>query len=507
MTEVRPHVEDSASSSNRRALPPPHDSPLPDRTLGPGLLPTSLRGAGGWPGEYRRRLMFGDALCGFAAVGFASWMRWHSELPPRMYVVDVVVAVAWCLCVALFQGYNARLLGTGSEEFRAVVSAGALLLGLVGFSSFAFMLYFSRVYVLTLVVTVVLLGLVSRLLLRRSLSRSRSQGLLQRRTVVVGSASSASELVRELRYGRASAFDIVGVCVPAAAVPSGELEGIPVIGDPRDALFAVDLVDADVVAVSGNAALTGRQLRELGWALEERQVELVVSPGVFQVAGPRLSLRPDAGAYLLHVERPMHSGLRHIVKGVYDRTGALVLMLFGLPLMAFVALAIKLTSRGPVFFRQERVGTRGEHFKIFKFRTMVDNAEELKAALTAGHDTNEVLFKLENDPRITRVGSILRRLSIDEIPQLINVLRGEMSLVGPRPGLPSEVARYTPDALRRLIVQPGMTGLWQVSGRSSLDWESTVRLDLWYVDNWNLLLDLQILVRTLKAVFAGHGAH
>ncbi len=465
------------------------------------------RATPGWPAVYRRRLIAADVVCGLAAALVASVSRWGEGVPMRMVVVGLIIPLAWCACVGLLHGYNGRQLGTGPEEYRAVVNAGALLLGVVGFSSFAFRLDFSRAYVIWLAVSVVVFGLVSRKVLRASLSRSRANGRLQQRTIVVGTAGSVTELIRELRDGGHSAFDIVGVCVPAANLDGPVLEGIPVIGDPRDVVLAVDFADADVVAVAGHSGLSGRALRELGWALEERQVELVVSPGVFQVAGPRLSLRPDAGAYLLHVERPMHSGLRHVLKVVTDRALAILLTLIALPFLLATAVAIRVTSPGPVLFTQWRVGARGQRFRIYKFRTMVADAEERKAEMTTGHDVNGVLFKDRADPRITRVGAVLRRYSVDELPQLINVMRGEMSLVGPRPGLPEEVERYETDALRRLRVRPGMTGLWQVSGRASLDWEQTVRLDLWYVDNWTPLLDLQILIRTARAVVGADGAY
>ncbi|CCH78167.1 Exopolysaccharide biosynthesis polyprenyl glycosylphosphotransferase [Nostocoides japonicum T1-X7] len=491
---------DSAATSR-----PPAGSSLAASAAAP--LVSQRRATPGWPSVYRRRLFASDVLSGFAAAFVASVIRWGVDIPARMIVVGLLIPLAWCVCVGVLHGYNGRLLGAGPEEYRSVANGAALLLGVVGFASFAFELNFSRAYVIALALSVVAFGLVSRKVLRTSLVRSRARGRLQQRTVVVGTVASATELITELREGGHTAFDIVGVCVPAGSLEAPVLKDIPVIGDPRDVLFAVDFADADVVAVSGNAALSGRQLRELGWELEERQIELVVSPGVFQVAGPRLALRPHAGVSLLHVERPMHSGVRRVLKAVTDRALALLLTVVALPFLLVTAAAIRATSPGPALFTQERVGERGQCFKIYKFRTMVADAEARKAEMTTGHQVNDVLFKDKADPRITRVGAVLRRFSIDELPQLINVMRGEMSLVGPRPGLPEEVAQYKPDALRRLRVRPGMTGMWQVSGRASLDWEQTVRLDLWYVDNWTPLVDLQILFRTAKAVFGGSGAY
>ena len=287
-----------------------------------------------------------------------------------------------------------------------------------------------------------------------------------------------------------------------------ELEGVPVFGYPAEAMYAIDLLDAEVVAVSNDHDLTGRELLRLAWSLEERAVELIVATGLFDVAGPRLSIRPVAGMPMLHVERQVMAGVRRAAKRVVDWLGALVIVVLALPLFVAVAVAIRLDSKGPILFRQERVGARGVTFPMFKFRSMVVDAEARLAELTATADAgNDVLFKMKRDPRITRVGGFLRRFSIDELPQLLNVLRGEMSLIGPRPPLPREVATYESDAVRRLHVRPGLTGLWQVSGRSNLSWDESLRLDLWYVDNWSVVLDLQIIARTVRAVVRGTGAY
>jgi exopolysaccharide biosynthesis polyprenyl glycosylphosphotransferase len=273
-------------------------------------------------------------------------------------------------------------------------------------------------------------------------------------------------------------------------------------------MSAVDLFDAEIVAVSADPDLCGHALRRLSWALEEREVDLIVAPGIFEVAGPRLSIRRVAGMPLLHVERPVMSGMRRVVKKVVDRVLTIAVAVVVLPVLAAIALAVRLDSPGPVLFRQTRVGAKGEHFEMLKFRTMCVDAESRLVEVVGSQDAgNAVLYKMRRDPRVTRVGRVLRRYSLDELPQLINVLRGQMSLVGPRPPLPREVEGYEADAVRRLRVQPGLTGLWQVSGRSDLSWDESLRLDLWYVDNWSLMLDLQIIFRTAKAVLRGTGAY
>jgi exopolysaccharide biosynthesis polyprenyl glycosylphosphotransferase len=458
-----------------------------------------------WPAAYRLRMVLGDLVCALLASAVALVVR-AGELPRAVVAVVVLTPPTWTLAVRLLQGYQGRHLGQGAPEYRAVLGAGAVLLGAAGFTSYALTLELARGYVFLVVPGVVALSLGLRKGLRLWLSRARAQGRYRQRTVVVGTAKSAGELIRELRRSPSNSFEIVGACI-AGGKHLPVVEGVPVAGRPRDVTLAVDFSDAALVAISGHPGLTGKELRHLAWDLEERHVDLVISPGIFEVAGPRLSIRAEAGVSLLHLERPVRSGSRLMVKRVQDLALAVVLTLLLLPLLLLVALVIRVDSKGPVLFRQKRIGQSGQEFRIYKFRTMVADADARLSALSGiGHEVNAVLFKSQRDPRITRVGRWLRRFSIDEVPQLLNVLLGEMSLVGPRPGLASEVDHYEPDAMRRLRVRPGMTGLWQVSGRATLDWEQTVRLDLWYVDNWSTTLDLLILMRTVRAVLGGRGA-
>lgn len=466
------------------------------------LAPTTRLG---WPAAYRLRLILGDLLCAVAASAAAAVLRF-GRVPDGIITVLLVTPLTWVVAVRLLQGYQGRHLGQGAHEYRVVLWAGAVLLGAAGFTSYAFTLELARGYVFLVVPLVVVMSLLLRKGLRHWLGMARSHGRYRQRTVVVGTAKSAGELIRELRRSPSNAFEIVGACV-SGAKHTTSVEGVPVTGRPRDVTLAVDFSDAALVAVSGHPGLTGQELRQLAWELEERHVDLVISPGIFEVAGPRLSIRAEAGVSLLHLERPVRSGSRMVVKRVQDLALAVLITLCALPFLLVVALAVRLDSPGPILFHQKRIGQSGQEFRIYKFRTMVTDAEAQRQALAhIGHEVNAVLFKSRIDPRVTRVGRWLRRFSIDEVPQLLNVLRGEMSLVGPRPGLASEVDHYEPVAMRRLRVRPGMTGLWQVSGRSTLNWEQTVRLDLWYVDNWSTTLDLQILIRTARAVIGGRGA-
>ncbi len=350
------------------------------------------------------------------------------------------------------------------------------------------------------------------------LFHQRARGEMLQRTVVVGRANSAADLVLRIRqHPETTGLDVVGVCLSemdSTWVSLGSLERVPVMGSWEDAIKAVDELDADVVAVCSHPDVSEHQpLRRPGWMLEQRGIDLLVSPGIVEVAGPRLSLRPAQGLSLrpaqglsmLHVERLQTEGLVYRAKTIVDRImGAAVLALLA-PVL--VVLVIRLESKGPALFKQVRIIDGGRPFRMFKFRSMVDDAESMLPELAAQHDGNEVLFKMREDPRVTRFGRILRKYSLDELPQLLNVVRGEMSLVGPRPSLGAEVDGYEFDALRRLRVRPGMTGLWQVSGRSDLSWEDSLRLDLWYVDNWSWALDAQIPVRTARAVLHGRGAY
>jgi exopolysaccharide biosynthesis polyprenyl glycosylphosphotransferase len=253
--------------------------------------------------------------------------------------------------------------------------------------------------------------------------------------------------------------------------------------------------------------MDGVRLRQLAWELEKTGTDLCVAPALLDVAGPRTTIRPTAGLTLLHVDHPQLSGPRQVMKDLVDRVAAGVALLLLSPLMLVLAICVRLSDRGPALFKQTRVGKNGRSFKIYKFRTMVVDAERRLAELREMNEFDGVLFKMRRDPRVTPVGARLRKWSLDELPQLFNVLLGEMSLVGPRPPLPDEAALYADHVRRRLVVKPGLTGLWQVSGRSDLTWEESVRLDLRYVENWSLALDLQILWKTVFVLIRGRGAY
>jgi exopolysaccharide biosynthesis polyprenyl glycosylphosphotransferase len=299
---------------------------------------------------------------------------------------------------------------------------------------------------------------------------------------------------------------VVAVCL-AGYSSATEVAGVPVVGDLDDAASVVRRSGAATVAVLPSPEMDAVSLRTLAWELEKTGTNLYVAPALLDVAGPRTTVRPTAGLTLLHVDHPQLSGPRQVLKDLFDRSVAGLALLMLSPLMLAVAVAIRLSDKGPALFTQTRVGKDGQPFKIYKFRTMVVDAEARLAELRKQNEHDGVLFKMRRDPRITAIGVHLRKWSIDELPQLFNVLLGEMSLVGPRPALPDEAARYASHVRRRLVVKPGLTGLWQVSGRSDLSWDESVRLDLRYVENWSLALDLQILWKTISVLLRGSGAY
>src|SRR4051794_26629201 len=405
------------------------------------------------------------------------------------------------------RSYEKRFLWLGAEEFRRIFFASALLLAMVGTVSWAFRLEVARGFVVIALPLTTGLTLVQRYLHRKWVHRERRDGRFMLTALLVGHRSGVAALHEQMLLNPFQGYEVVGCCLPSAVGDPPFFRDMPVLGDLDDVGSVASRLDVDAVAVLPSPELEGAALRRLGWELENTSAELLLTPSVTEIVGPRVDIRPVCGLPLLHVERPELRGLRRVIKGVVDRGGAAAVLVLLLPVLPAIAAAIKLSSSGPVVFRQERVGRDGRTFSMFKFRSMQVGAEQLIGQLTAATDGNGVLFKMRTDPRVTKVGRVLRRYSLDEIPQLINVLRGDMSLVGPRPPLLSEVERYGFDMHRRFLVKPGLTGLWQISGRSDLSWEDSVRMDLRYVENWSLALDLLILWKTASAVVRSRGAY
>ncbi len=421
-------------------------------------------------------------------------------------LVDLSVVLGWPLVLAASQAYERRSVGFGSEEYRSVVLAAARLLSVLAIAAFAFRVPVRADFVLTALGVATMGSLVGRRIARKSLHRRRAEGRDTRQVLAVGSPASVAALVDGLGRVAYSGLRVVAAVVPEGSDLRAVPDGIPVVGHPRDLGTAMQEIDVDAVAIADSSTLDGPAVRRFAWSLEGRNIDLLVVPTITDVVGPRVVVRPIGTIPLLFVDEPELSGPNRVAKALFDRLGAGLALLVAGPLVLVLAVAVKVTSDGAAFFRQERVGLGGRRFRMWKLRTMRTDADEHKADLADALGQPR-LFKMPDDPRVTRVGRILRRWSLDELPQLWNVLKGEMSLVGPRPGLPDEVASYEEEVTRRLLVKPGITGMWQVSGRSDLPWEESVRLDLSYVDNWSLALDLQILFRTAVAVIRGEGAY
>ncbi|HEY8319575.1 MAG TPA: sugar transferase [Amnibacterium sp.] len=418
--------------------------------------------------------------------------------------ISLLVAVLWIALLAVLDTRDEREIGNGSTEYRRVLRTGFAAFAVTIVLAFFLGLNLSRGYVIAVYPAGTAVLLVSRWLWRRWLVRRRIAGEFSHRVVLVGSTASVRQTAADLAREPGHGYRVVGVALTDGA-STGSLGDLPIVGPVDEVPQVLGGVGADTVMATSSDHLPPERIRDLAWQLEPRRHELVLAPALTDVGGSRIHLRPAAGLPLIHVETPHYRGAGRFAKRAFDVLAATGLLVVLAPVFATVAILIARDSEGGVFYRQERIGRNGEPFSILKFRSMCADADARRAALTEGMDKG--LFKLVDDPRITPIGKVLRRYSLDELPQLVNVLRGEMSLVGPRPALPSEVSEYDRRELRRLAVTPGLSGLWQVSGRSNLGWADGIRLDLYYVENWSMTQDLQILWRTVKAVVSSNGAY
>ncbi|MDH3017405.1 sugar transferase [Gordonia alkanivorans] len=472
-----------------------------------------------WIHGYVVRLAWSDAAIVTLAVAVAQLVRFgaDSALAPNgaaqvpAAFVSVVLGVTWVLALRAFQTLDRRIVGSGSQEYSRVVTACLSVFGVLAMVDLLFRLNIARGFI-AIALPVGTLGLLlSRWLWRQILGRQRMKSKNLEHVLVVGSVNSAIPMIERLSRKPNLGYRVVGLCLPSLdshrqSVTVAGVE-IAVYGTFDEVCSSVVDAGATTVAVTSADALGHDAMQALSWDLEGLDVDMMVSPGVTDVAGPRVMVRPVAGLPLLHIDKPRYEGANRFRKAFVDRVGAAATLLCLAPVFLAVALAIKLDSTGPVFYRATRVGLNNEPFAMWKFRSMVQNADALKDNLRSLNEGAGVLFKVRDDPRVTKVGAVIRRYSLDELPQLFNVLSGTMSLVGPRPPLPEEVERYDGRVARRMLVKPGMTGLWQVSGRSDLSWEESVRLDLSYVENWSIMQDALILWRTVKAVIQRDGAY
>lgn len=479
----------------------------------PGKIPT-------WQQGYALRLVAIDVLGIVMAVGLAQGLRFGavsadiaSYRGVDYTVVSIGIAVLWIAALSINRSRSPRVIGSGAEEYRRVWLATLSVFGGVAIISMLFKLEIARGYLIIALPAGLLFLALGRWIARRVVIRARlKNGSCITRVLVVGSPSAVRDLTKSLAREPGSEYQVVGACIPGPMHrPKVDVPGVgavPTFGDESDVVDAVRITGSHAVAVTATERLDGRGIRDLSWELEKLDIDLLVSPGVVDIAGPRLQMRPVAGLPLIHVEKPQYNGAKRFQKRFFDIVFSGTVLLLGLPILLVVAAAVKLTSRGPVFYRQERIGLDGKPFQMIKFRTMVDGADQMVDKLAALNESEGgVLFKIRQDPRVTPVGRLLRKYSIDELPQFINVLKRDMSVVGPRPPLAREVKTYDEHAMKRLLVRPGITGLWQVSGRSDLSWEDSVRLDLFYVENWSMISDLLIALKTVKAMLSHSGAY
>jgi exopolysaccharide biosynthesis polyprenyl glycosylphosphotransferase len=418
-----------------------------------------------------------------------------------------LMILGWVATIAVAGGYKTDVFGAGLDEYKRVFNASLIAASLAGVGCYLANFSLSRGFFLlafTLGVPALLTG---RLLLRRAIQTARSRGVLQQRVLIAGSRSHVDEIAVVLRREAWLGYRVVGALTPEYDVTEETATGVPVVGNADEVTSLAMAMQADVIFFAGGSVGASSQLRKALWDLERHNIQVVVAPSVSDISGERIKIRPVGGLPLIHIDPPTWSDAARWGKRTFDVIGSLALILAFAPLLALAAIQVWLYDRGPVFFHQIRIGRNGDEFACRKFRTMVVDAEDRLKELHEATGYTSGLFKLELDPRVTGPGQWMRRYSIDELPQLFNVLSGEMSLVGPRPPLPIEVEKYDDSATRRLHVRPGMTGLWQVSGRSDLSWEEAIRLDLYYVDNWSMIQDLAILARTLGAVVSPRGAY
>lgn len=471
-----------------------------------------------WSRDYARALVVSDftiialTLVGSTVVGSQPYTLplFHGAAAVSVWSVVGLIGVILLAALSMSGSRSARVVGVGVEEYRLI-----LYTCFFSFASVALLAYIASLAGMHFILLAGLLSttlglLVSRWVWRRWLVAERRKGRMSDRVLLVGSEASVAQTARDLQRAPAAGLRVVGACTPTGRV-ADYIPGtdIPVSGTVSNIMEALSRVEADTVLISSANELSSQTVRQLSWALEPGRQHLIVAPSLTDVGGPRLHTRPVAGLPLVHVETPRYGGGKLYGKRAFDvlASGALILVLS--PILIAIALLVKFTSPGGAFFRQERIGRRGETFHMLKFRSMyVDAEERLRDLQSADRDSgNDVMFKMKDDPRVTRVGRLLRRYSLDELPQLFNVFLGQMALVGPRPPLEREVQQYSKSVHRRFLVKPGITGLWQVSGRSDLDWEETVRLDLFYVENWTMTGDLVILLKTVRAVLKSEGAY
>lgn len=465
----------------------------------------------GWSSKYRAVMWASDLVALTATVAVTFLLLFDASTPVRGLSIAYewfapLLIAAWLLMLTALESRDREVVGVGLREYQRVLTASLYLFGGIAIVSFWMQAEVSRaLFVTTLPIGAAAL-LLGRWLARRWLVRLRAAGRAMSRTIIVGDAPAVQHIVADLQRHTDVGYLPAAVCTPNGEDTGGVSSELALPHVPYHSLVsAATSTRYDAVIVT--EGLPCEQTRGLAWSLENRPIELMFVPRLVDVAGPRVSFRSVEGLSLIHVDLPRFTGGKLVVKRVFDIAFSAFALALLSPLLLVVAILIKFGDGGPVIFRQQRIGRYGEPFTIHKFRTMCLDAELKADALIAANGGTALLFKLEDDPRITKIGKVLRKYSIDELPQFWTALQGGMSVVGPRPQVDREVAEYTDVHHRRLLIKPGITGLWQVNGRSELSLDDAIRLDLRYVENWSLIGDVAIVLKTIGVVLRPNGAY
>jgi exopolysaccharide biosynthesis polyprenyl glycosylphosphotransferase len=467
---------------------------------------TKSRGKGSslnWKPYLRKNISIIDFISLLFAVALILTLRfpqtWQGELSAyeiRNIFLAILVLFSWLFFLWFNGSRDTNILGFGADEYKKLINATLFSFTSIAFISYIFKLEISRAFILLVFPFGLITLFVSRRMLRRRLLKARSEGRYLSKVLLLHSGEN-DPVESRLSIASHAGFDVV---CKVQTLEGSKLDFKQIVAKATDN-------NCDQIMVGQSAIISAAELRKLGWALEETSIDLIVAPAVTEIAGPRLKVSNVEGLPLLHLEQPVFSGVSRVTKRLLDLVLSVIGLIIISPFLLIVALIIKFYDRGSIFYTQKRIGQNNKEFSVYKFRTMYEGSHEQRGKIMAETNKDPRLAKDPQDPRVTKPGLFLRRWSIDEIPQIINVLKSEMSLVGPRPPLAEEVNQYEKSEKRRLLVKPGLTGLWQVSGRSELDWEDAVRLDLYYVENWSLTLDILIIIRTAAAVWRGEGAY
>lgn len=492
-----------------RALPKVTE--VPRTVVTPRATPTLERRLL-WEKRYRRRLSLSDSAVVVLAAVLAAFVQPAlaadaATATEPLWRVPALTVATWLVVLAAFRTREATVTGSGATEYKRVAHATGLAFGVLAIVFIVLGWPGLRSQLMVALPVGLFALLVERWVWRRWLLAKRRYGLYSSRAIVVGSHDDVEYVLRTLDDNGQLGYYVVGTTLDDADSLTVDAKSYPVVGTPHTVAQVAAELGADTIIVASRPHGEPEYVKRLSWQLEGTAADLLLCSRLTDVAGPRISLRQVDGLPLIRVKIPTFEGGQHVLKRAFDiAVSSIALALFA-PFALLIAVLIKLDSAGPVLYSQLRTGRDGREFRMVKFRSMRTTADDELAALVAGNEGSGPLFKLKADPRVTRVGRILRKYSLDEVPQFWNVLIGDMSVVGPRPPLPSEVTSYDGTVYRRLYIKPGITGLWQVSGRSDLSWHESVRLDLRYVENWSLISDLMIMWRTVKVMVQPKGAY